>query len=237
MMKTIYQSPATFRVFPIFPVVLALALGGLWHVAQADSLRFLPLNEEVAGRKIGLQDGKGLVELKGLNPKKRSKAYALVAGGGPPVLAALDRERPGGKPAGVELLVAAEMKAPLVLILADPDHPSGMRAIVIEDGAAGFPWGSLRFVNTADKPLMIRCGKETLAIPKSPGVIDIAPGGEARNIGVQLYAEEEPDAVLYSAVWEHDPNLRKLIFIVPAGKSDTREIALEVIPQDKRAGD
>jgi hypothetical protein len=234
-MKTSHSTHPAHRVFSILPAALALAVFGFCSVAQAASIRFLPMNEEVAGRKIGIQDGKRLTELKDLNPKKRSKAYSCATGKTPPILVALDRERPNGKPAGVEITIAADMKSPLVLILAEPDSPAGMRVIVIEDGEVGFPWGSLRFVNTADKPFMIRCEKETKAVPESFGSIDIAPGGEARNIGVQLFSEAAPEVILYSAVWEHDPNLRKLIFIVPAANPAAKELTLEIIPQDKRA--
>lgn len=234
-MKAFYQTHVAVHIVSSFPAAMALVVFGFCNVAQAASIRFLPMNEEVAGRKIGMRDGKRLTELKDLNPKKRSKVYSYTAGKTPPTLVALDRERPNGNPASVEITVAADMKSPLVLILADSGSPSGMRVIVIEDGEAGFPWGSLRFVNTADKPFMIRCEKDTKAIPESFAIADIAPGGEARNIGVQVFSEAEPDAILYSAVWEHDPNLRKLIFIVPAANPATKELTLEIIPQDKRA--
>ncbi|NQX01276.1 hypothetical protein HQ447_11510 [bacterium] len=234
-MKTFFQTHASLRLFSLIPTVVAVAVFGFCNVAQAVSIRFLPINEEVAGRKIALQDGKRLSELKDLNPKKRSKAYSVSAGKTPPALVALDRERPNGKPASVEIILAANMKSPLVVILADPESPSGMRLFVIEDGETGFPWGSLRFVNTADKPFMIRCDKETKAVTESLGTLDIAPGGEARNIGLQLFSEAAPELVLYSAVWEFDPNLRKLIFIVPAANPASKELMLEIIPQDKRA--
>lgn len=234
-MKTSHRTHAALRVLPILSAALGLVVFGFCQVAQAATIRFLAMNEEVAGRKFGIQDSKNLTELKDLTLKKRSKAYSCNTAGKPPMLVALDRERPNGKPAGVEITLAPDMKSPLVLILAEPDSPAGMRVIVIEDGEAGFPWGSLRFVNTADKPLMIRCEKETKAVAASFATVDIAPGGEARNIGVQVFSETAPDTVLYSAVWEHDPNLRKLIFIVPAADHASKELTLEIIPQDKRA--
>lgn len=235
-MKTPSKALASTRVVSILTASAVLGLTAFCELAHAVPVRFLPMNEEVAARKIGLQDRKGLTELKDLNPKKRSESYSCAIGELPPTLVALDRQRPGGKPSGVEITFAPDMKSPLVLILPDPDHASGIRAIVVEDGD-GFPWGGLRFVNTSAKPLMIRCEKETVAIPESFAILDIAPGGEARNIGVQLFSEEEPDAVLYSAVWEHDPSLRKLIFIVAAEDPATKELALEIIPQDKRSQD
>jgi hypothetical protein len=234
-MKTNLHTSLPRRIPAFLSASLLLALVGFGNVVEAASIRFLPLGEELADRKIGLQDGKRLTELDDLNPKKRSKAYPYTPGDAPPILVALDRERPGGIPSGVDIILTAEMKAPLVLILADKNHPSGMRTMVIEDSEQGFAWGTLRFINTADKPFMIRGEKETIAIRESLATIDIAPGGEPRNIGVQLYAEEEPEAVLYSAVWEHDTHSRKIIFIVPHADPATKEIKLEIIPQDKRA--
>jgi hypothetical protein len=61
------------------------------------------------------------------------------------------------------------------------------------------------------------------------------PGIEARNIGIQVFAEDSSITILYSAVWEHDPNLRKLIFIQPQTDPVQQEFKLEIIPQDKRA--
>jgi hypothetical protein len=214
-----------------------LAALGLCNPAAARSIRFLPLSEEIAERKIGLQDGGKITELKELNPRKRSEFYALSKGGTPPSLVALDRQRPMGKPSGVEIILAAELKSPLVLILEDPAHASGLRVVVMDDAAESFPWGALRFVNLADKPLMIRCEAATKPIPAAVGTIDITPGGEARNLGVQLFSEKEPDAVLYSAVWEHDPKLRKLIFILPGENQASPELTLRIIPQDQRAKD
>lgn len=236
-MKTILHSPFPCRIPQLFNAALMLALVGFGNVAEAVSVRFLPINEEVSARKIGLQDGKRLTELNDLNPKKRSKPYLCLPGDVPATLIILDRERPGGNPLSVDIVLPAGMESPLVLILADPEHRSGLRVLILEDTDTSFPWGSLRFVNTAQQPLMIRCDKEAIAIAESPAHTDLNPGGEARNIGVQLSPEKEQDEVLYSAVWEHSPSQRKLIFIVPAKDPDTMGLTLEIIPQDKRSKD
>jgi hypothetical protein len=223
------------RLLSMTPAAVLLAVLGLCCPAAARSIRFLPLSKEIAERKIGLHDGGKITELKELNPTKRSVPHVISKGEVPPSLVALDRQRPMGKPTGVEIILAADLKAPLVLILEDSAHASGLRVVVMEDATEGFPWGALRFVNLADKPLMVRCEAATKPIPKSFGVIDLTPGGDARNLGVQLFSEKEPDAVLYSAVWEHDPNLRKLIFIMPGENQASQELTLHIIPQDQRA--
>lgn len=236
-MKTLHQPPVTSRLLSSFPAALILAAINFCDLAAAASIRFLPVTEELAERKIGLQDSKGITELEELNPKKRSKAYSFSKGETPPSVVALDRQRPLGKPSGVDIILPAGIKSPLVLILEDPDHASGLRVIVMEDDAEGFSWGSLRFVNVADRPLTLRWDAETKAIPEAFGTVEINPGGAARNIGVQLFSEKEPDAILYSAVWEYDPNLRKLILILPAEDPASKDITLGIIPQDKRAKD
>jgi hypothetical protein len=225
------------RLIFITPAVVLLAALGLGSPAAARSIRFLPLSEEIAERKIGLQDGGKITELKELNPRKRSAPHGLAKGDVPPSLVALDRQRPMGKPSGVEIILGKDLKSPLVLILEDTAHASGLRVVVMDDAEEGFPWGALRFVNLADKPLMVRCEAATKSIPKAFGIIDLTPGGDARNLGVQLFSEKEPDAVLYSAVWEHDPKLRKLIFIMPGENQASQELTLNIIPQDQRAKD
>lgn len=233
-MNASHPANSVFRTSALITTVIVTILG-FSSAMHAASVRFLPLGDDVAERKIGLQDDKSLTPLEDLSVRKRSKAYTCKAGKKPISLVALDRQRPNGQPLGVEVTIAPEMKSPLVLILASEDAPSGMRVMVIEDGSADFPWGSLRFINTTEKPYMIRCEKETKAIPGELKAVDINPGGEERNMGVELFSEAEPDVILYSAVWEHDPNLRKLIFISPQADPAQKELKLEVIPQDKRA--
>ena len=230
------NSASAPRFRPILLVATILSLG-IGSTAWAGAVRFLPLGEEVVDRKIGLQEGGKLTTLEDLNTRKRSKSYSCTFGDTPLSLLALDRERPNGKAMGVEILLPKTMKSPLVLILADPDEPSGMRAIVVEDDEKAFPWGSLRFVNTTGKAYMLRYEKETTPVTEELTPVDISVTGEARNMGVQLYAEDEPQAILYSAVWEHDPNLRKLVIIMPGADPTQKRLKLEIIPQDQRVKD
>jgi hypothetical protein len=46
--------------------------------------------------------------------------------------------------------------------------------------------------------------------------------------------EEKPDEILYSAVWEHDPQVRKLIFVLSGTNPQTKAVELKVIPEDQR---
>jgi hypothetical protein len=237
MMITIPQIKFRSRGFSAVFVTFLLTTFLLGAVAHAASIRFLPLSEEIAERKIGLQDGSKLTSLVDINVRKRTKAYVCKFGAKPLALVALDRERPNGKPSAVEIVVPPAMKSPLVLILESPDHPSGMRTLVIEDDSGDFLWGSLRFINTTEKPLVIRYENSTKAIPSQLKPIDVVLAGEARNIGIQFFSEADPNTILYSAVWEHDPNLRKLVLITGQADPSRKELKLGIIPQDRRVKD
>ncbi len=205
-------------------------LGGL----MAQSIRFIPLNDEVAASKIGLHDSKGITNLKDLNSQRRSIPYKCKPGKDPLELIAMDRLDAEGKPAAVPILLPPAVKTPLVLILSDPQHASGMRTITIEDSNGGFPWGCLRFLNVTGGTLMIRYATEVKPLPDGNTPTDILPGGDARNMGVQFFKEDEPDKILYSGVWEHDPNIRKLIVITPGADPSVKALDLQVLPEDKR---
>jgi hypothetical protein len=108
-----------------------------------------------------------------------------------------------------------------------------LRTITIEDSNDGFPWGCLRFLNITGGALMLRCGTEVKPLPDGNTPTDILPGGDARNIGIQFFKEEEPEKILYSGVWEHDPDIRKLIVIRTEADPAIKEPGLLVIPEEK----
>ncbi len=207
-------------------VMLVLGIAAPLHAA---SIRFLPLNDEIAARNIGARDPKGTIKHLELDARKRSAAFSHPTGGKPLVLVAEDKEG-----ATLEIPLAAELKAPLVVILPDPAHASGLRGIVVEDDSTGFPWGSMRLINITGIPLVVRYEKEEKSLPVATTPVDILPGGDARNMSVQLAKEGAPDTVLYSAVWEHDPNVRKLIFFLPGANPEDMPVELKIIPDDRR---
>ena len=206
-----------------------IAAGG---ILQAGQVRFLPLNDEIAGRELAVRDAKGTKALENLSPGKRSAALAVEAGDKPLQLVALDRQAPGAAAPTVEIALAADLKSPLVLIVPDAEDPTGLRPIVIDDSQAGFPWGSLHFVNTTGQELVARYEKEEKPLPASTEPVSISPGGETRMIGIEVCKEEEEKPV-YSAVWQHDPKIRKLVFIVVNADGDLYEV--KVVPEDQRS--
>jgi hypothetical protein len=201
---------------------------------SAIEVRFVPLNGEIASRMIGIRDDKELLPLKGLDAMKRSDPLSCVIGEQALQLVAIDREGDNGKPASVAIGISPAMKSPLVVILPDSDHPTGLRTIAIEDSDDAFQWGCLLFINTSGGPLTLQIDKEKKSLPEDKSPVVIQPGGAMRNMGVQIYKEEQPDEVLYSAVWEHDPDFRKMIVIVPPKNEKASAFDLVIIPQDKR---
>jgi hypothetical protein len=207
----------------------ALTLLGIFSPLQAATLKFVPCNDEIAARELSVRDSKGPTTLKELSALRRSKSYTVATGKTPLQLIATDRDG-----AAVTIVLPADIKSPLVLILADSENPSGLRTLVVEDSAAGFPWGSLHFINLTQGPLTVRYEKQTLALPEGDAPVQILPEGDARNAGVQIFKEDAPDAILYSAVWEHDPNLRKLVLVVPDTNPELKTFELKIIPEDRR---
>lgn len=201
----------------------------------AAPIRFLAWDDEVATRKIGFDNGKQVSELKDLHPNKRSKSLDGSSGEIPAQLVSLDRTSPDGKPVTTAIKIAPGILSPLVLILPDPKQASGLRTFVIEDNSASFGWGTARFINATGKVLLVRQDKTTKVLPESWTPIDIDPGGATRNTSVQLVMRDNLKAIIYSAVWEHDPNIRKLAIVLPGADARTGVVELKIIPEDRRA--
>lgn len=218
------------------PSILPLLLGLLsFHSSLAAApIRFLPWDDVTATRKVGLQSAKGVTEITDLHPDRRTAPVDGTAGETPLQLVALDRTSPDGKPVMVELKSITGMQAPLVLILPDPKHPTGLRPFVIEDNTSSFGWGTIRFINATGKALLIRQDQVVKALPEAWTPVDVDPGGAARNMSVQMVARDNLKAILYSAVWEHSPDVRKLVFVLPGADVRTGAVDFKVIPEDRR---
>ncbi len=221
------------RIYTTLLITCIMAALGFSSTLQAASIRFLPLDEEIAARKLSFRGTKKAIKIKDLSAQKRSAPYPFAPGKTSVELIVLDREAPNGEPTTLSVALPPKIASPLILILPDPATPTGLRALAVEESSTGFPWGSLRLVNTTGAPLSLRCDGEVRQIPETYAAFDILLGGTGRNMGAQLFRQEDPNAMLYSAVWEHDPNIRKLIFIL-AGP-DPQSLILKIIPEDKRS--
>lgn len=221
---------------PSIQPILAVILVGLGACTSliAAPIRFVPMTQDIAACKIIVKDSKGTTSLKGLTAQTPSAPYQLKVGKKPLELTTPDIKDADGKPASLEIPLPPELKSALVLLLLDSKHPSGIRAVCLDDSTAGFAWGTLRFLNLSEAPLTLRFGEDRKPLPEDSTPVDFPGPAEAHNVGVQLYKETAPTKILYSAVWEHDPNFRKLVVITPGADPVTRAIDLQIIPEDKR---
>ena len=121
-----------------------------------------------------------------------------------------------------------------MLSLADPSNPAGLRTFVVEDNPSKFPWGNVRFINATAKPLLVRQENSITALPVGWTPVDVSAGGATRNVGVQLVARDNTKDILYSGVWEYDPEVRKLAFVVPGTNEQSGALDLKIIPEDRR---
>ncbi|MFZ9935576.1 MAG: hypothetical protein ACO3JG_00800 [Luteolibacter sp.] len=203
--------------------------------AVAIPIRFLPWDDQVASRKIGFSTGEEVVEIPDLHPHKRSKAFAWEVGKTGPAIIDMDRTNPGGEAASEPLKLPAGIKEPLVLILPDNGRPSGLRCFVIEDAAGAFGWGNMRFLNVTGRELLVKLEKTVKSLPVVCKPVDFVPGGGSRNIGIQIAARDDLTAILYSSVWEHHPDVRKLVIVLPGADASTGALDVKVIPEDRRS--
>ena len=197
-------------------------------------LRFLAWDDDIAVRSVSVTNNGKINALEDLHPYKRSKVFDVTIGETPLLLVASDRKNADGKPATVEIKITAGISSPLVIILPDPKHPGGLRPFVIEDSQKTFSWGSLRFVNATGKELLFRCDKSVISLPGSWNPLDFAPGGASRNMMVQIAAKDNLKALLYTAVWEHNPDIRNLVLILPGANPASAVVNLKTIPEDRR---
>ena len=220
---------------PLMPLVRALFLTVLTQLpVLAVPIRFLPWDAEIAARKVAFKSGKDLIPLDGLTPYKRSKATNATIGEIPLELVATDRKSADGKPVAIVIPLTAGNQLPLILILPDPNHPTGLKPFVIEDDASKFPWGTARFINASGRSLMVGYDKAVAALPAAWTPVDLAATGPARNVPVRIALREDPKNLLYSAVWEHDPEVRNLAFVIGSKDESTGSIQFKILPEDRR---
>jgi hypothetical protein len=201
--------------------------------AHAAPPRALAWNEEIAARKLALVSGASSFELKDLHPSKRTEPLP-VKRSGLFVLRALDRPAlPDGNPCEAPCAIPESMTHPLLVILPDESHATGIRVLVVDDNPAGFKWGSHRFINTTPRDLIIRLDDKIVKISEGWKPVDVALSGETRGIPVLIALAEQTEKPLYSAVWEHNPSVRTLCFLVPGTDARESPVAFKSIPEDK----
>jgi hypothetical protein len=169
-----------------------------------------------------------------MHPSKRTRTLSFKPEA-PMVIRALDRP-PGadGKPIDRACPIPATVKFPLIVILPDPEHPTGIRLLVVDDNPAGFRWGAYRFLNASPKELVVQMEQKAIRVPTGWKPVDLDLGGETRGIGARIALSESIEKPLYSAVWEYDTDVRILCFLVPGTDPRLSPVDFKAIPENRR---
>ncbi len=118
----------------------------------------------------------------------------------------------------------------LVMLVPDPREASGLAAKVYDDSSSKFPWGAYRVHNGTGSPLLMKVGPAGPRLLLAKPTL-FSPRGERRNIPVAVVAEADPQRLLFSSVWKHRPDQRRLVFISRAGDARKGVLELKVIPE------
>lgn len=201
---------------------------------HAIPVRILAWDDQIAGMKIALRDSKGSIVVERMHPTQRTSIYQVGTGETPPAIELLDKKGPDGKPLQVPLILPEGIKKPLVLILPDAKAPAGVRPAVMEDDESGFAWGAVRFINATGKQLVFVHENKGTNLAPSWNPVTVQPGGESRSMGVKLFFREQPERAVYSAIWEQQPEVRMLVFLVPGTDPRLGPVGTKMISEDRR---
>ncbi len=215
------------------PALLALALAS---PLLAGPVRFLPWDEAVGKQKFAVSSAGKQFDLPALHPLMRSTPLTVTGTPeAPPLIVAKDKTDPAtGKPATVELKIPADMQSPLVLLLPDAASPTGVKPFVVEDNSTKFPWGSIRHLNATGQDLITKIDGKLAALPAGWTPVDVALNGAARNVGVETFLKAQPKQPLYSSLWEFDPDVRRLVIIVPGANARMGALDYKIIPENRK---
>ncbi len=217
----------------VFRISLAaLALSAAVSTAAAPP-RALAWDETVAERKIALISGESSVEITDMHPSKRTGPLR-VKGGGPYFIRAIDKGvGADGKPVQRQVAIPEGIVRPLILLLPDDKHATGLRTLVVDDNPAGFTWGTYRFLNATPKELVVQLEQKAVRVPAGWKTVDLNLGGDTRGVGARVALSEQIEKTLYSAVWEYNKDVRTLCFLVPGTDERLSPVAFKSIPEDK----
>lgn len=203
--------------------------------SHAASPRALAWDYEIAARKLALVSGGNVFDIPEMHPRKRTTPLH-IKGAAPLMLRALDKNPgPDGKPVERACPIPDSIKFPLLVILPDTNHPTGVNIVIVDDDPATFRWGTYRFFNATPKEIAVLMEKSTLRVPVGWKPTDINLGGENRGIGVQMAFSTDLDHVIYSGVWEFDKEVRTLCFLLPGTDPRLGPMAFKMVDESPRS--
>ena len=184
---------------------------------QAVQMHVLAWDQNIAKRKLAIAYGNKSVRIRDMHHFTRSKAVKISEQSANLRIIAEDRLSEEGTPLFLPIEIPANIKKPLLLVLPDKTDPIGVKTLCIEDSVENFKWGSIRFVNVTGEDLIFRHEKQNRLIPSGWKPTSVTPKGKNRNMGVSIYLRKNLKIPpLYSSIWRHRQDLRKLVIIVPS---------------------
>lgn len=204
--------------------------------AKAQHLSFLPWDEKIAERKLSLVAGKEESQLVDLHPLKRSPLIRLpkadAASNVPKLFIKVhDRQDAEGNELTLPLSLPANLGSrALVVIFPKNSSTSGLDLKIFDDSLRNFPWGTFKLLNGTSEELLLRCANQQKRLP--PGLKPVAfrlPNNAAA--GITIVRQKQPDRPLYTSVWRHEDDSRRLIIMLPSEDLRTGYLAFKAIPE------
>ena len=219
----------TFRFF-LLTLVFSISL-----VEGAD-IRVLVWDREIGERDLWIGGGEKFSKVEEMHPRKRSQPIKVSSKEEGVFLELRDGPAEEGKFPRIPLKVPAEARDLLVLLVPNKKSATGLGAIVLKDDLESFPWGSTRFFNVTGKPYVFKFDDKLVRIGAGSKPTLMRPGGERRKVQVGLYNPDDAKNRLYSAIWEHRPQMRKLVFIAAQEDRSMGAIEMRVVPEQNLEG-
>lgn len=219
--------------------LLAAAINGIspLHAQNAAPAppppRVLAWDDMVAARELALVTPQDVIDFTGrMHPHKRTQLQRVR--GGPLAIRALDRDpAPDGTPVQRTVQVPQGVTHPLLVLLPDDEHATGIRILVVDDNPAGFRWGAYRFLNTTGRELVVQLDDRAVRVPGNWRPVDINLGGETRGVGARIALADAIERPLYSAIWEFNTDSRILCFLMPGDDPALSPVMIKAIPEDR----
>jgi len=195
--------------------------------AHAGPLHVLSWDQNISSRDLAIAfsaEGTDSKPILNMHHLKRSAPIKLPKRSNGIHILVNDKKTEEGNPLTVPFTIPEGVSNPLLLILPNKSDPSGLRPLVIDDSTSSFKWGSMRFINVTGEELVFRYDKKNILIAAGWKPVDLSVGGNKRNMATSFYLRKNlKRPPLYSSIWKHRNDLRKLIIIVPS-KDTTRGI-------------
>ncbi|MGJ8653092.1 MAG: hypothetical protein ACSHX8_07450 [Opitutaceae bacterium] len=200
----------------------------------AVPIKFLAWDDQVASREIAVAYGSKSVEIGYMHPSARSRAINVPIGSEGLRIEALDRPKVDGVFVSVPIAIPEGFKNPLVVLFPSKNSASGLGLFIIEDDLDALGWGQISLINATSKPLVFLHDDTPVGLRPGRTPTLVSPSSDAGYMEVKIFSIENKDKALYSAVWNYNDGVRKLVFIMPSKDASKGAVEFKFI-LEKRA--